>query len=108
MIELRHRSERELELAFGGDTLNFAVYLARLTQNHDAEVDYLTALGDDPYSDQMLVAWQQEGVGCGHVVRLPGRLPGLYTIRVDEEGERTFTYWRSAAAARDVLKDGRA
>jgi 2-dehydro-3-deoxygluconokinase len=108
MVELRHRGERELDLAFGGDTLNFAVYLARLTRDRGVRVDYVTALGDDPYSGQMLEGWQAERIGCTHVARLPGRLPGLYTIRVDAKGERTFTYWRSAAAARDMLKDGRA
>jgi 2-dehydro-3-deoxygluconokinase len=106
MVELRHRSERELDLAFGGDTLNFAVYLARLTRDRGIDVGYVTALGDDPYSEQMLATWRAEGIGCEHVARLPGRLPGLYTIRVDADGERTFTYWRSAAAARDMLKDG--
>jgi len=108
MIELRHRSADRLDLAFGGDTLNFAVYLARLTRGRDVSVDYVTALGDDYYSDRMLAMWQGEGVGCDHVARLEGRLPGLYTIRTDEQGERTFTYWRSAAAARDMLRDGRA
>ena len=104
MIELRHRSERELDLGFGGDTLNFAVYLARLARGRELRVDYVTALGDDPYSDMMLAGWQAEGVGCGLVARLPGRLPGLHTIRTDAQGERSFTYWRSASAARDVLK----
>ena len=47
-------------------------------------------------------------VGTGLVVRLEGRLPGLYTIRTDARGERSFTYWRSAAAAREMLRDGRA
>jgi 2-dehydro-3-deoxygluconokinase len=104
MIELRHRGERDLELGFGGDTLNFAVYLARLTRGRDVAVDYVTALGDDPYSDAMLATWQAEGIGCELVARLPGRLPGLHTIRTDEHGERSFTYWRSASAARDVLR----
>jgi 2-dehydro-3-deoxygluconokinase len=104
MIELRHRGERELDLAYGGDTLNFAVYLARLTRGRDVAVDYVTALGEDPYSDTMLAIWRSEGIGCELVVRLPGRLPGLYTIRTDAHGERTFTYWRSASAARDVLQ----
>lgn len=108
MVELRHRSDVELELAFGGDTFNCAVYLARLTRERNLRVDYITALGDDVYSDQMLAFWQSEGLGCAHVPRLQGRLPGLYTIRVDEKGERTFTYWRSASAARDMLRDGRA
>jgi 2-dehydro-3-deoxygluconokinase len=104
MIELRHRGERELELAYGGDTLNFAVYLARLSRGRGVAVDYVTALGEDPYSDAMLAMWRGEGVGCDLVARLPGRLPGLYTIRTDAHGERTFTYWRSASAARDVLQ----
>jgi 2-dehydro-3-deoxygluconokinase len=104
MIELRHRGESELELAYGGDTLNFCVYLARLTQRQNVEVDYVTALGDDPYSDAMLATWRAEGIGCDLVARLPGRLPGLYTIRTDPGGERSFTYWRSASAARDLLR----
>jgi 2-dehydro-3-deoxygluconokinase len=108
MVELRHRSAVELDLAYGGDTLNTAVYLARLARARGVAVDYVTALGDDAYSAGMLSAWQAEGVGTELVARLPGRLPGLYTIRVDERGERSFTYWRSNAAARDMLKDGRA
>jgi 2-dehydro-3-deoxygluconokinase len=108
MIELRHRSATELDLAYGGDTLNTAVYLARLMRNKDVRVDYVTALGDDAYSDGMLAMWQDEGIATDLVARLPGRLPGLYTIRTDERGERTFTYWRSASAARDMLRGPRA
>jgi 2-dehydro-3-deoxygluconokinase len=108
MIELRHRSASELDLAFGGDTLNTAVYLARLTRGRDVRVDYVTALGDDPYSAGMLALWQAESIGIDLVARLPGRLPGLHTIRTDARGERSFTYWRSASAAREMLRDGRA
>jgi 2-dehydro-3-deoxygluconokinase len=107
MIELRHRSATELELAFGGDTLNTAVYLARLTRAR-ATVEYVTALGDDAYSDAMIAMWQGERIGTDLVARLPGRLPGLYTIRTDARGERSFTYWRQAAAAREMLREGRA
>ena len=108
MIELRHRSATDLELGFGGDTLNTAVYLARIGRECGVHVDYVSALGDDAYSDQMLAMWQAEGVGTSLVARLPGRLPGLYTIRTDAQGERSFTYWRSAAAAREVMQDSRA
>jgi 2-dehydro-3-deoxygluconokinase len=108
MIELRHRSATALDLAYGGDTLNTAVYLCRLTRERNVGVDYVTALGDDAYSEGMLAMWQGEGVGTALVARLKGRLPGLYTIRTDARGERTFTYWRSAAAARDMLRDARA
>jgi 2-dehydro-3-deoxygluconokinase len=107
MIELRHRSASVLDLAYGGDTLNTAVYLARLTKDRDVRVDYVTALGDDAYSDAMLTMWQDEGIGTDLVARLAGRLPGLYTIRTDARGERSFTYWRAASAARDMLRGPR-
>ena len=107
MIELRHSDAQTLKLGFGGDTLNTAVYLARAGRDAGIAVDYVSALGDDPYSDNMLAAWREEGIGTDLVARLPGRLPGLYIIRTDEHGERSFTYFRSAAAARDMLRDGR-
>ncbi|HZD25939.1 MAG TPA: sugar kinase [Alphaproteobacteria bacterium] len=99
MIELSE-SGSGFSLAFGGDSLNTSVYLARL----GVGVDYVTALGDDPYSDAMLAFWQAEGVGTAQVARLAGRLPGLYTIRTDTAGERSFYYWRSASAAREMLQ----
>jgi 2-dehydro-3-deoxygluconokinase len=97
-----------MQRTFGGDTLNTAVYLARClkpAQKQPAdEVHYVTALGDDPFSAEMLAAWEREGVGTGLVFRLPGRLPGLYIIRTDAAGERSFHYWRSAAAARELFR----
>jgi 2-dehydro-3-deoxygluconokinase len=84
---------------FGGDTLNTAVYLARL----DVKVDYLTALGDDALSEEMMAAWTAEGIGTRRVVRLPGKLPGLYMIQTDGEGERQFFHWRESAAARRLM-----
>lgn len=99
MIELSEHPDGRITRAFGGDTLNTAVYLARL----GVPVDYVTALGDDGWSDEMMRAWAAEGVGTGQVVRLPGRTPGLYIIQTDGRGERTFSYWRSAAPARDLF-----
>jgi 2-dehydro-3-deoxygluconokinase len=107
MIELAHRGPSDLQLAYGGDTLNTAVYLNRLGRRRGIETDYVTALGDDAYSDAMLALWRQEGLGTELIARLAGRLPGLYTIRTDERGERSFTYWRGQSAARDLLRDGR-
>ena len=107
MIELRHTGAQTLKLGFGGDTLNTAVYLARAGRDADIRVDYVTALGDDPYSQGMVDAWRGESVGTDLVARLPGRLPGLYIIRTDERGERSFTYFRSAAAARSPCKKSR-
>jgi 2-dehydro-3-deoxygluconokinase len=103
MVELSDRPEG-CRLGFGGDTLNTALYLARLGMN----VDYVTVLGDDPYSEAMLEAWAGEGIGVGFVGRAAGRLPGLYAIRTDERGERSFYYWRERAPARELLTDAHA
>lgn len=113
MIELSESTEGSgepsggMQRTFGGDTLNTAVYLARSLRHATAavaaEVHYVTALGDDPFSDEMQAAWRQECLETDLVFRLPGRLPGLYIIRTDAAGERSFHYWRSAAAARELL-----
>ena len=107
MIELAHTGSDDLQMAFGGDTSNTAVYLARLTRKLPIDIDFATALGDDGYSDAMLEFWKGENVGTRLVSRLAGRLPGLYMIQTDEGGERHFTYWRGQSAARDLLKDER-
>ena len=99
MIELSERADGTLSRSFGGDTLNTALYMARL----GVEVDYVTALGDDGWSEEMVTAWTGEGIGTGRVVRMAGRLPGLYVIQTDPKGERRFQYWRDRAAARDLF-----
>jgi 2-dehydro-3-deoxygluconokinase len=88
---------------WGGDTLNSAVYTARELAGADALVHYVTILGDDPYSAEMLDGWAAEGIDTGLTVCLPGALPGLYMIRVDSRGEREFLYWRDRAAARQLF-----
>lgn len=96
MIELREEADGRLSRGYGGDTFNTAVYLARL----GTRTDYITALGDDSWSDELIAAWNAEGVGTERVLRLPGKLPGLYIIQTDSKGERRFSYWRETAAAR--------
>jgi 2-dehydro-3-deoxygluconokinase len=99
MIELRERPDGLLSRGFGGDTLNTAVYLARL----GTAVEYATALGNDPHSEEMLRAWEAEGVGTSLVLRVAGQLPGLYLIQTDQEGERRFSYWRDHSPVRRLF-----
>lgn len=99
MIELKQAQGGLFSRAFGGDTLNTAVYLARL----GVEVDYITALGDDPMSEEMIASWAAEGVGTGRVARLKGKLPGVYMIQTDEFGDRRFFHWRDNSAARSLM-----
>jgi len=99
MIELKQAYSGLFSRGYGGDTLNTAVYLARL----GVSVDYITALGDDALSDEMIAGWAAEGVGTEQVARLPGKLPGLYMIQTDDKGERRFFHWRDSAAARSLM-----
>lgn len=88
----------EYRLGFAGDTMNTAWYLRRLMDDTD-QVDYLTAVGMDAASDQMLAFLRTAGLGTEYVTRLPDRTVGLYLIQLDE-GERSFSYWRGQSAAR--------
>ncbi|MDP4494154.1 MULTISPECIES: sugar kinase [Vibrio] len=101
MLEIQ-KTQSGLRQGFGGDTLNTAVYLARLARaaNVDLSVSYFTALGKDHLSDDMINSWQQEGVDTTYVARYADKLPGLYLIENREDGERDFHYWRQDAAAR--------
>ncbi|WP_431879744.1 sugar kinase [Amycolatopsis sacchari] len=103
MIELTHTGSRTLSLGYAGDTFNTAVYLARLTRPEDVEVDYLTRLGDDEYSAGILAAMRAEGIGTALIDQVPGAHPGLYLVRTDERGERSFTYYRSESPARRLF-----
>ncbi|WP_343553936.1 sugar kinase [Pantoea sp.] len=107
MIELSEKGDN-IKRGFGGDTLNTAVYLARQSDENQLRVDYITALGTDSFSDQMIAAWQQEQVHTDLIQRLDNKMPGLYFIETDEHGERTFWYWRNDAAARFWLDSAQA
>lgn len=89
----------QARVGFAGDTLNTAVYLARLMPG----VSYLTNLGTDAFSSRMIEMFSQEGVDCTLIGRHPTRLPGIYAIEVDPQGERSFRYWREASAARTLF-----
>jgi 2-dehydro-3-deoxygluconokinase len=100
MVELARGADGRFGLAYGGDTFNTAVYLARA----DVPVAYATALGDDAYSDGIAALAAAEGVGTDLIMRVPGRMPGLYVIETDPGGERRFYYWRETSPARDLFE----
>ena len=88
-----------MALSFAGDTYNTSVYMARL----GLKTDYVTQLGDDPYSAQIMQRMAAENIGTGMIRQLPGRSPGLYIIRNRPDGEREFFYWRKEAPARELF-----
>src|ERR1044072_6404697 len=100
MVELSRGNDGRYGMAFGGDTFNTAVYLARA----GIPAAYATAMGDDPYSDGLMTLASAEGVNADLIVRVPGRMPGLYLIETDKKGEREFYYWRDTSPARELFE----
>lgn len=96
MVELARGADGRFSLAFGGDTFNTAVYLARA----GVPVAYASALGDDSFSAGIRDLGTAEGVDMGLVLSVMGSNPGLYLITTDGKGERSFHYWRESAPAR--------
>jgi 2-dehydro-3-deoxygluconokinase len=88
-----------MALSFAGDTYNTSVYMARL----GVTTDYVTNLGQDPYSEQIMQRMTNENIGTSMIKQLPGRSPGLYIIRNTPDGEREFFYWRKEAPARELF-----
>ena len=99
MIEISGQIGAPGRIAYGGDVLNVTLALARL--GHAPA--FLTALGDDAWSEELRDAWGAEGIDLSLIARHPARVPGLYGIRVDAAGERSFTYWRDRSAVRDFF-----
>ncbi len=103
MVELMQAEGDLLRKGYAGDTFNTAYY-ARSFLPEDWSVDYLTAVGNDTVSDDMLAFIEKTGVGTSHIRRIAGRSPGLYMIHL-KDGERSFSYWRSVSAAKTLADD---
>ncbi|QLE78924.1 sugar kinase [Francisella sp. Scap27] len=101
MLELSGNMQlgSQTKLNFGGDVLNTAVYYARL----GGSVSFLTAMGQDDFSNQVIKAWDDENIDTKTVLQLQNRVPGLYAIQTDEKGERSFHYWREEAPIKDLF-----
>lgn len=103
MLEFSEHTPGNYKLAFAGDTFNTAWYL-RARLGADWQVDYITAIGDDAYSEQMLAFFDAHHIGTACVKHVGNRRPGLYIIH-QSEGDRHFTYWRDRSAAKQLADD---
>ncbi|MFZ7172208.1 sugar kinase [Avibacterium volantium] len=104
MIELNGEPFGNMWQTYGGDTLNTATYLSRVSSPKDIEVHYISAMGADKLSQQMIQHWQKDQIHTDSVLIDPNRQAGLYLIQLDKFGERTFLYWRSESAAHYLLQ----
>ncbi|MQY44233.1 sugar kinase [Epibacterium sp. SM1969] len=95
-------------VGFAGDSFNAAVYCQRSLAQGDADVaqvSYLTRIGQDPLSQGALDLAAQEGLKTDLITRDETRNLGLYAVQTNDEGERSFSYWRNQSAARALFSE---
>jgi 2-dehydro-3-deoxygluconokinase len=101
MVELRAVGADTFARSYAGDVYNTAVYLKRSLP--EAQVQFLTAIGDDAMSRAMRRRWREQEIDDALAFPVAGGSAGLYLIETDACGERSFQYWRKDSAARRWL-----
>ncbi|MEM9342751.1 MAG: sugar kinase [Pseudomonadota bacterium] len=79
---------------FGGDTSNTIIAAAR----QGASTGYLSAVGGDPFGQELLDLWAREGVSTDTVHTRPQDPTGVYFVQPHASG-RSFSYARRGSAA---------
>ncbi|MEI9416435.1 sugar kinase [Mesorhizobium sp. Cs1321R2N1] len=102
MLELSGQTGPNWRMGFAGDTFNTLWALHALSPDRPAT--YVSAFGDDPFSQGQIAFFAENGIGIGSSPVVPGARPGLYAITLTG-AERSFTYWRGDAAARQLASD---
>ncbi|RUW45499.1 PfkB family carbohydrate kinase, partial [Mesorhizobium sp. M8A.F.Ca.ET.021.01.1.1] len=102
MLELSGQTGPNWRMGFAGDTFNTLWALHALSA--DLPATYVSAFGDDPFSQGQIAFFAENGIGIGSSPVIPGARPGLYAITLTG-AERSFTYWRGDAAARQLASD---
>jgi 2-dehydro-3-deoxygluconokinase len=103
MLELSGSDGDSWHMGFAGDTFN-TLWTMRALLPDTAATDYVSAFGDDPFSVSQRGFMAEHGIGTAKSPVIAGTRPGLYAITLSG-AERSFTYWRSDAAARQLASD---
>ena len=103
MLELSGAGGGAWNLNYAGDTFN-TLWAIRALTDATMPADYVSAFGDDPFSAGQIEFFAANGIGIAASPIIAGARPGLYAITLTG-AERSFTYWRSDAAARQLAED---
>ncbi|WP_016953862.1 sugar kinase [Catenovulum agarivorans] len=101
MVEFKYAADGNLIQKFAGDTLNAGIYAKRWSPATD--VSYFSALGSDIFSQKMRDYLAHEQITTQAVLQSSNANIGIYAIQTDENGERSFTYWRKESAATQMV-----
>lgn len=105
MVELAPQESGLYRRGFAGDTLNTAWYLRALLDRERSLVKYVTGVGTDALSDEMVRFVADAGIDTAAIERIADRTVGLYLITLNG-AERSFTYWRNESAAKLLASVG--
>ena len=100
LIGFAREADDRFSLGYAGDTFNVAGYLAR----GGIETGFVTALGEDPYSDSVVALAIAEGIASDLMPRIRGRLPEFAVLEADASGARHSYEWRGEAPVRDLFE----
>ncbi|HSB96663.1 MAG TPA: sugar kinase [Spongiibacteraceae bacterium] len=101
MVELSRDAGSHYLQGFAGDVFNACYYYAALSPA-DGGATFISALGDDSFSTELLDFCREVQVDA-QCTRETGSTLGLYLIQRDARGDRQFSYWRDAAPARRMI-----
>lgn len=100
VIELVRGNDGRFALGYAGDAFHTAIYLAR----NGAEVAFVTAIGDDRYSDEAMRTATAEGISTNLVLRVSDRVPGVSLVEADGPAGRNAEIWRDSSPARQMFE----
>lgn len=103
MVELSQAGDGLLRKSYAGDVFN-TLWYARAALDDRWTTRFMSAVGTDSVSGEMLNFIESAGIDCSAIQRLEDRRPGLYMIHL-HDGERSFSYWRETSAARLLAAD---
>lgn len=103
MVEFSPLGDKTYKRGFAGDTFNTAWYLRQFLDGNWS-VRYVTNIGDDQLSGDMMHFITESKIDTSYIKVVAGMTAGLYVISL-ENGERSFSYWRSASPARLLADD---
>jgi 2-dehydro-3-deoxygluconokinase len=101
MLELVNKDPDTIRKSFAGDLYNSSVYLKRAFPKQ--EVQFMSCIGQDSLSEQLLERLASESVETACLASIDSHHLGAYMVVTDDEGERSFIYWRSDSAAKRMV-----
>lgn len=103
MIEMAVVAPNTYRRGFAGDTFNTSWYMVQNIPE-TWSVSYFTGLGKDAASQELRAFGTEAGIDMSLAREVGDKTVGLYMIHLDH-GERSFSYWRSDSAARQMAGD---